>query len=134
MTIITPEIKDKVLADLLSTDGPIFEIDYSTSESDYGIDTELVPLIFDEFADLGLIDVKHRIGGNVARITIKAKAMNLSRHGGFTAEEEILKGNIEKLGLELDVLSKQLTPNYAEKASQIAQISSAIMQALTLFH
>ena len=59
--------------------------------------------------------------------------MDLHRHGGFTVEEELLKGNIEKLGLELDVLSKQLSPNYTEKATQIAQIASMVMQGLTLF-
>ena len=81
---------------------------------------------------MGLIQVTYFTGYG-ARINVQAKAMDLYRHGGFIAEEEILKGNIEKLGLELDTLSKQLTPNHIEQASHLSQIAAAIMQGLTLF-
>ena len=44
-----------------------------------------------------------------------------------------LRKNIEKLAIEIDLLSKQLSPNFLEKASQLAQIGGAIMQGLALF-
>lgn len=132
MIIITPEIKDKVLEGLLSHDTTAFTFEYENSNVDYGVLPDYVKLILDDFTALGLIKATFMTGA-CARIHIQAKAMDLYRHGGFAVEEELLKSNIEKLGLELDLLSKQLTPNYTEKASQIAQIASAIMQSLELF-
>lgn len=133
MLIITPEMKDKVLADLLSADYPSFEINYQESEKEYGFPAPYVKLILDDFASKGLIKVTY-ILGNRARIHMQTKAMDLHLHGGFVGEEEILKGNLEKLGFELEVLAKQLSPDYAEKSSQLAQIASAILQGLVLFH
>lgn len=132
MTIITPEMKDKVLADLLSADFPSFTYQYKDSQGDYGFHPQYVTLILNQFREMGLIQVTYFTGYG-ARIHVQAKAMDLYRHGGFIAEEEILKGNIEKLGLELETLSKQLTPNHIEQASHLSQIAAAIMQGLTLF-
>lgn len=132
MLIITPQIKDKVLESLLSADNPNFEFNYKDSKTEYGISPDYVELILNEFVRLGLIKAKFFIG-NGALIHIQAKAMDLFSHGGFTAEEDLLRKNIEKLRLELDVLSKQLEPKFMEKASQLAQIASAVMQGLTLF-
>lgn len=132
MQIITPEIKDKVLEVLLSADNPTFDFRYDNSSSEYGVSPNFVEMILKDFDDQGLIRAKFYIG-NGAKIHIQAKAMDLYRHGGFTTEEELLKANIEKLGLELQALSKQLEPKYTEKASCIAQIAGAIMQGLALF-
>jgi Fe2+ or Zn2+ uptake regulation protein len=132
MQIITPQIKDIVLADLLSPDSTSFTLDYSKSKEEYGVSPESVCLILNQFEELGLIKKKDFIGRRCL-IHVQMKAMDLHRHGGFMAEEELLKGNIEKLGMELDLLCKQLSPNYSEKASHIASIASAVMQGLTLF-
>ena len=132
MVIITPQIKDLVLADILSAEEPSFIFNYQDSKNEYGISPTYIDIILDQFVELGLIKLTYLIGSK-AKITIQAKAMDLQRHGGFTVEEELLKGNIEKLGLELDVLSKQLSPNYTEKATQIAHIASMVIQGLTLF-
>lgn len=101
MIIITPEMKDKVLADLLSADFPSFTYQYKDSQKDYGFHPQYVTLILNQFREMGLIQVTYFTGYG-ARINVQAKAMDLYRHGGFIAEEEILKGNIEKLGLELE--------------------------------
>ena len=82
MTIITPEIKDRILADLLSAETPSFAIDYRDSKTEYGIDSPYVKLILDQFQDLGLIKVNYLMGMR-ARIFINVKAMDLHRHGGF---------------------------------------------------
>ena len=68
-----------------------------------------------------------------ARITVDVKAHDMWAHGGFTAQEEILKANIEKLDLQLQYLTKQLGPDYLDTASKISSIGSAIMSALPLF-
>lgn len=132
MQIITPEIKDKMLEELLSADNPTFDFKYDNSSAEYGVSPNYVEMILKDFDDQGLIRAKFHIG-NGARIHIQAKAMDLYRHGGFVAEEELLKANIDKLRLELESLSKQLEPKYTEKASYIAQIAGAIMQGLALF-
>lgn len=132
MLIITSQIKDIVLESLLSADNPSFVFDYQDSKTKYDISPDYVELILNEFVRLGLIKAKFFIG-NSALIHVQAMAMDLFNHGGFTAEEDLLKNNIEKLRLELDVLSKQLEPKFIEKASHLAQIASAVMQGLTLF-
>lgn len=133
MVIITPQIKDKILTILLSAESPRFIFQYRDSEGEFGISPQYVKMILDHFAELGLIKITHFLGGS-AQIVITTKAMDLHRHGGFTGEEEILKANIEKLGLELESLAKTLSPNHLEQASHISQIGSAILQALSLFH
>lgn len=132
MQIITPDIKDKILEALLSADNPSFDFRYNDSKEKYGISPNYVEMILKDFIDQGLIRAKFYIG-NGALIHIQTKAMDLYRHGGFVAEEDLLKANIDKLRLELESLSKQLEPKYTEKASYIAQIAGAIMQGLTLF-
>lgn len=126
-------MKDKVLVDLLSADTPSFTLQYGNSKDVYGFEPYYVKLILDQFQEMGLIKITYftRYG---AQVHVLAKAMDLHRHGGFVVEEEILKGNIEKLSLELEALSKQLSPNQLEKFSHIAQIASSIMQGLTLFN
>ncbi len=46
----------------------------------------------------------------------------------------LLKANIEKLGLELDKLAKDLAPEHLATAQKIATIGSAIMSAIGYFH
>lgn len=130
--IITPKMKDSVLARLLSADDVYVFFDYTNSESDFGFKPEYMDLILNQFEEIGLIR-KDDLIGSQTNIHVQIKAMDLHLHGGFTAEEELLKVNIEKLGMELDVLSNQLSPNLAEKASQLAQIASAILQGFAMF-
>lgn len=66
-------------------------------------------------------------------VTISAKAYDMHTHGGFTAQEELLKANINKLGYELDVLSKKLEPELLETANKISSIAMAVLSALPLF-
>ncbi|EGQ11790.1 hypothetical protein HMPREF9136_2632 [Prevotella dentalis DSM 3688] len=132
MFLITPEMKDIVLADLLSADKPRFKFDYDNSQEEYGFAPSYTKMLLDQFQNLGLLKITYSYSDG-AVIEISTKAMDLYRHGGFKAEEELLKSNIEKLSLELQNLSKQLEPKYAEKASQLAQIAGTLMQGLTLF-
>lgn len=131
MFIITPKIKDIILEDLLSAE-PNINFNYRDSETKYGFKPQYVKMILEQFEEIGLTKNTRYFTGYGAMVHLQAKAMDLYRHGGFAAEEELLKANIEKLGRELDLLAKQLGPNYIEKAANIAQIGSAIMQALVL--
>lgn len=132
MQIITPQMKDILLTDLLSADSASFTFDYTESKENNGVSPKSVCLILNQFEELGLIKKKEFIGRRCL-IHVQMKAMDLHRHGGFMVEEELLKSNIEKLGIELGLLCEQLSPNYSEKASQLTSIASAVMQGLTLF-
>ena len=47
-------------------------------------------------------------------------------------KDKILKGNIEKLGLEIDLLSTQLSPDLLDKAHKLTSIGGNIISALNL--
>ena len=49
-------------------------------------------------------------------------------------QEEILKGNIEKLGLEIDLLSKELSPDLLDKAQKLASFGNNILSVLKLIN
>lgn len=130
MLIITPEMKDKVLEKLLQEDNPHVDFQLSTCQNTLGISANLVQMILNQFVDLELIKKRDYIGGSL--IQIQVKAIDLYRHGGFTAEEKLFKDNLEKLTKELTLLSKQLEPKLLEKASQLAQIAGTLIQGLTI--
>ena len=52
----------------------------------------------------------------------------------FFVQEEILKGNIEKLGLKIDLLSKELAPDLIDKARKLASIENNILSTLKLIN
>ncbi|RHU30980.1 hypothetical protein DXD68_04085 [Parabacteroides sp. TM07-1AC] len=54
-------------------------------------------------------------------------------HGGFTAQEEFLRANLEKLNLELLKLSKDIEPSKLETISSITAIASSVATTLGLF-
>lgn len=129
--LITPQMKDLALEYLLSSNS--LEIDISNRElSQYcGCLPFQVNLILEEFEKLDLLSIESTNDG--ITVTISAKAYDMHAHGGFTAQEELLKANINKLGYELEVLSKELEPKHLEKAEKISSIAMAVLSALTLF-
>ena len=64
---------------------------------------------------------------------MKAEISDFFNHGGFTAQEELLRANLEKLNLELLKLSKDLEPSVLEKANTITAIAGSVATALGLF-
>ena len=77
------------------------------------------------------INLLKYIGGRI--IEIKTAAHDFYNHGGFIAQEEILKANIQKLDDELELLAKQLSPNLLDKASKISALGANILSVLTYF-
>ena len=129
--LITPQMKDLALEYLLPSNS--LEIDINNRElSQYcGCLPFQVGLILEEFEKIELLTIESTNDGMT--VTISAKAYDMHTHGGFTAQEELLKANINKLGYELDVLSKELEPKHLEKAEKISSIAMAVLSALTLF-
>lgn len=129
--LITPQMKDLALEYLLSFNDS--EVYPKTSEvvKYSGCLQFQVKMIFDELENLDLISQTHT--SDYLIIEIKGKAYDFYAHGGFTAQEELLKANINKLGYELDVLSKELEPKHLETANKLSSIAMAVLSALTLF-
>jgi len=96
--------------------------------NNFNIDCEVLDAILSNFERLNLCRVDRFIGGRID-IVLNAEAHDLVRLGGFTAQDELLKKNIEKLLLELE----NLRHDFPEKAERIAAIIGGISSALALF-
>lgn len=141
--MITPKLKDKVLHILCSgelafetyytVDKRSFLEDLSDKDnpSDSCSENELTSILA-QFQRMGLISDFANDSRSV-NLVVLLEANDFYSHGGFQAQEEILKANIEKLGRELDLLSKELSPNHLDTANKLAGIGSAILSALPLF-
>lgn len=128
---ITPELKDRVLKDLVEV-GMYPSFNIRELSGDYGIDSSVLEAILDYFESLGLLVQTKFLGGRID-VRMSVNAHDLYHHGGFYAQEELLKANIEKLNRELLFLSKELEPKFLEKANMIAGIGSAIVSSLGFF-
>lgn len=134
MALITPALKDKLLAYILSEDSANIQLTFDEYDEELGMSDETISMILRHFYELGLLSKLTFFSnptGALMRVTVKAH--DLWAHGGFTVQEEILKANIEKLDLQLQYLAKQLGPDYLETANKLSSIGNAILSALTLF-
>ena len=132
ITLITPKLKDELLADLLSVGSMNIENDIHSCAKEFDTLPDIVGAIYDLFEEMGMLKQTKFIGGKI-HFQLKAKAHDFYSHGGFTAQEEILKANIQKLSDELDLLSKQLSPDLLEKVTSISTIGANILTVLGLF-
>lgn len=132
--LITPTIKDEILTFLVVNYDlnavyprcdlkPLLKIVDSKSH---------LQAIFKQFERLGLIN-NGTVSSLCYSVSINVEAHDFLGRGGFIAQEEILKANINKLGLELENLPKELEPKNAEKASLIAALAANITTALGFF-
>ncbi|WP_419023358.1 hypothetical protein [Holdemanella sp.] len=107
------------------------EIDFHDLYEQTGIRFDLANMILEHFDRRGLIFYQDYIGG--CCINLKAEIFDFFNHGGFTAQEELLQANLEKLNLELLKLSKDLEPSVLESANTITAIAGSVATALGLF-
>ena len=129
---ITPQLKDKVLIELIARfNGRTFDFNYQSMANTFDCQPFLLRLIIDQFHDLGLI--KRTCLGSSAAVSVLASAYDLHHRGGFAVQEEILKANIEKLSRELDLLSSQLSPSLSQKSSELAGLAANILTAISFF-
>ena len=93
-----------------------------------GVDFDSVNAVLSYFARVGLIsDVNSR---RVALfLTLRVEAFDMLSHGGYTAQEELLKNNIEKLLLEIE----SLKPSMPEKVNTLTTIAANIVAAFGMF-
>lgn len=126
--MIDCKIKDKILNKIVKESPEMtFGFDAEDSKIIFGLDPEIVSSILDYFESIGLIDQDKFLSGEIV-IEILIPAHDLVARGGFTAKEELIGKNLEKLLSEIEFL-KPLMP---EKIEFITSIVSEITAGLAL--
>ncbi|MEK7719341.1 MAG: hypothetical protein AAB347_06990 [Bacteroidota bacterium] len=127
--MIDCKVKDKILNKIVSESPEMtFGFDSEDSMEIFGFNPELVSSVLDYFESIGLIDQDKFLEGEIM-VEILIPAHDLISHGGFTAMEELLTNNIEKLLVEIESL-KPLLPGKVETMNSII---SGITSGLALF-
>lgn len=129
--IITPKLKDDLLSNLVDRDLSKGLIPENECLS-FGIDPCMYVAILEQFEDMHFLSLSKTKG--CIFIDVKVYMHDFVRRGGFVAQEELLKANIEKLGYEIDLLCKHLsTPEFLEKVKTLSVIGSNILSSLAFF-
>ena len=124
--MITPELKDKVLNNLLSQNDVTYTINIIQLANELNCSSDTIRAILDYFNRLNLISAtNYTIGGDVI-ISLNVEASDMALRGGFVAQEELIKKNFEKLLLELDSLKSKFPKNIETITSIIGNISNAL--------
>jgi hypothetical protein len=121
--------KDRILNKIVNESPEMtFGFDSEDSLEIFGFNAELVGSVLDYFEDIGLVDQDKFLDGEIM-LEILIPAHDLVTRGGFTAKEDLLTKNIEKLLVEIESL-KPLIP---EKIETISTLASEIKAGLSLF-
>ena len=127
--MIDCKTKDQILFKIVNESPQMtFAFDSEDSMEIFGFDPELVGSVLDYFEHIELIDQDKFLGGEIM-LEILIPAHDLVSRGGFTAKEDLLTKNIEKLLVEIESL-KPLIP---EKIETISNLVSDIKAGLSLF-
>ena len=127
--MISYKIKDKILNKIVSESPEMtFGFDSEDARKIFGINRETVGSVLDYFESIGLIDQDKFLEGGIMIETLMP-AHDLVSHGGFTAREELLTNNLEKLLVEIESL-KLVLP---QKVDMLTTIISDITQGLASF-
>lgn len=126
--MIDCKIKDKILNKIVKESPEMtFAFDVEDSKKIFGFDPEMVSSVLDYFENIGLIDQDKFLDGEIM-IEVLIPAHDLVSRGGFTAKEELLGRNLEKLLSEIE----SLKPAMPEKIESITAIISGISAGLAL--
>lgn len=123
-TIITPELKDRFLNELINR-CEVSELTLISIESmakQLETTGKVIEGIFNQFVDIGLCMPTNNRVGRELNVILNVEAHDMVRRGGFTAKEKILKENLEKLSLEIE----QLRTRDMAQAARLATILSNI--------
>lgn len=124
--MITPELKDKILNNLLSHNDVTYTFNIIQLANELNCSSDTIRAILDYFNRLNLISAtNYTIGGDVI-ISLNVEASDMALRGGFVAQEELIKKNFEKLLLELDSLKSKFPKNIETITSIIGNISNAL--------
>jgi hypothetical protein len=131
--MITPEIKDRILTHIVSKDIVLCFFKYNEVFPEKEITYDEFILVLEQFVRLGLLETAKEVSEEQCYIVIRADIYDFHRRGGFVAQEEILRANLEKLNYELLKLAKDITPSATGQIEAITRIAASVATALRLF-
>jgi hypothetical protein len=135
MVTVTSELKDSVLRFLLTHYEP--EQVYDRGDTNYILST-----LHLDYVSLNAILKQMEQRGYIANLRLTPHSLGVKfrqdgadfiQRGGFYAQDELLKNNIEKLLLEIEYLRQELAPKHLESAEKIVTIGAGILTALSFF-
>ena len=133
--MITPKLKDEIINEILisfnESQTELIRIGYDLAK-DKDISELEFRVIIKQLAQYGLLSNVRNLTGCTYDIRLEAKLFDFYNRGGFVVQEEILLANLEKLGYELDALSKEANPRLLDRISNIAKIAASIASAIRL--
>ncbi len=132
MRLITPELKDVVLRAILAENKEAFKLRYLDVFPNKEISKGQFELILLQFKKMGLLEEARNDLGYFY-ISVIADIYDYFIHGGFIAQEELLRSNIQKLDYELTKLVKDINPGISDRIVKITGIVSSLTTALGLF-
>ncbi len=134
MQIITPSLKDNVLFYLCNHASAEQVSQGKTDDLLKGLELDFPTFnaIMTQFQRFGFIEDLNLTHSHIMFI-LRVDAHDYAQKGGFIAQEEVFKANIDKLLLEVEHLKKQLAPDKLETVNKIAAIASSIFSGLSLF-
>ncbi|WP_065218402.1 MULTISPECIES: hypothetical protein [Butyricimonas] len=130
--MIKPAHKDEVLNYIVAAKSRAVDLIYDDIFPNKDITSWEFALVVKQMKSMGLLSSVIDCGGGVVDVCVTADLFDYFSHGGFTVQEEILRANLEKLGNELEWLSKQLNPSFTEKAKEFAELATSIASVLKL--
>jgi len=125
--LITIELKDEILKELIERNEIGYKLDYNNDANSFNISVPVFKEILFHFEELNFIRVVEKTMRYIS-ITLTANAFSFYEHGGFYAQEQLLKAEFEKLQLELDAL-KDVCP---ERFNNITAIMANITTIMSL--
>lgn len=131
--MITPAVKDKVLASIITEDNTILILEYRKVFPNQEISVNEFFLVLEQFVKLGLLKKVSKWGAEAGNIYLTADIYDFYQHGGFTAQEELLQANMEKLSYELSKLAEEANPANITRINTLTGIAASITTALGLF-
>lgn len=133
MAAISPGQKDKVLFHFRDN-CPLEQLIYVPTKEllkDTQTDFETLRAILYQFERFGFFK-EINVGNDNTSVIMYAELHDFAHKGGFAIQEEVFKSNVEKLGLEIDNLRKQLGPDKLDRLNKISSIASALFSGLSL--
>lgn len=122
MNLITPQLKDELLQELMSFNELKIFVQSKLLAEKLSTTQDVIVELLNYFVREELCTItQDYIGGNFD-IILKTEAYDMIQRGGFVAKEEVLKQELEKLVLEI----QELQPKNSEQAQRITTIFSNI--------
>jgi hypothetical protein len=121
--MVTPDIKDQILNDILAEQQPLLSIDVVSKAEKYGITPFLLTLVYEQFHDMKLIRLETTKSDDVD-VFVKMAAWDYQRLGGFVSAEGVILALLEKLQLEIEGLQKSLPERAAQWATILANLAT----------